>query len=72
MAKGIISDKSNTNVAARITSMTAPNNISVGEDVFSLLHPKIRSRFEELLITGNEWKYVNRSTGNLYRVYSLQ
>lgn len=42
------------NVASKITSMTTPNNISIGEDVFNLLHPKIQSRFEELLITGNE------------------
>lgn len=60
------------NVAAKITSLTPPIKISVGEDVFKLLHPKIRSRFKELLITGNEWKYVNRRTGNLYRVYSLK
>jgi adenylate cyclase len=60
------------NVAAKITSLTTPNKISVGEDVFKLLHPKIQSRFKELPIDEKKWKYINHRTGKSYRVYSLK
>jgi adenylate cyclase len=59
------------NVAAKITSMTTPNKISVGEYVFKLLHPKIQLRFNRLSTTKKEWNYVNRQSGKPYRVYSL-
>jgi adenylate cyclase len=60
------------NVAAKITSLTAANKISVGEDVFELLHPRIQSRFKRLLTTENEWKYIDRRSGKPYKVYSLK
>jgi class 3 adenylate cyclase len=60
------------NVAAKITSLTPTNKISVGEDVFKLLHPRIQSRFDELRISKNEWKYINRSSGKPYKVYTLK
>jgi class 3 adenylate cyclase len=60
------------NVAAKITSLTTPNKISVGEDVFKLLHPKIQSRFKELPVDEKKWKYINHRTGKSYRVYSLK
>jgi adenylate cyclase len=60
------------NVAAKITSLTPANKIAVGEDVFKLLHPKIQSRFEQLLTTNSEWKYIDRQSGNPYKVYFLK
>jgi class 3 adenylate cyclase len=59
------------NITAKITSLTRANKISVGEDVFRLLHPKIQSTFKELQITENQWKYIDRQTRNPYHVYSL-
>jgi adenylate cyclase len=53
------------NVAAKITSMTHANKISVGEDVFRLLHPKIQSKLKQLRISRNEWKYIDRRTGTV-------
>lgn len=59
------------NVAAKITSLTASNKISVGNAVYKLLHPNIQSEFE-LLIIDQEWKYVDRETDELYKVYTLK
>jgi adenylate cyclase len=60
------------NVAAKITSLTPANKIAVGEDVFKLLHPKIQSRFKQLLTTNSEWKYIDRHSRNPYKVYFLK
>ncbi|MGH9976017.1 MAG: adenylate/guanylate cyclase domain-containing protein, partial [Nitrososphaeraceae archaeon] len=60
------------NVAAKITSLTPTNKISVGEDVFKLLHPKIQSRFKQLEIDKNEWKYIDRRSRKPYKIYSLR
>jgi class 3 adenylate cyclase len=60
------------NVAAKITTLTSANRISVGEDVFKLLHPKIQSRFKRLSTTKKEWNYINRQSGKPYKIYSLK
>jgi len=36
------------NIAAKITSITDPNGIAIGEDVYSVIHPTLKSRFREL------------------------
>jgi adenylate cyclase len=59
------------NVAAKITSLTGPNKVSVGENVHKLLHPGLQAEFHELVFSDDEWKYTDRDTGKLYKVYSL-
>jgi len=59
------------NVAAKITSLTAANKISVGNAVYKLLHPTIQSKFE-LLSVAQGWKYVDRETGELYKVFTMR
>jgi adenylate cyclase len=59
------------NVAAKITSLTAANKISVGNVVYKLLHPTIQSKFE-LLSIDQDWKYVDRETGELYKVFTMK
>lgn len=59
------------NVAAKITSLTAANKISVGNTVYKLLHPTIQSKFE-LLSVDQGWKYVDRETGELYKVFTMK
>ena len=59
------------NVAAKITSLTAPNTISVGEDVYELLHPSQKAMFSEMKLSAEAWKYRNRVTDRMYRVYTL-
>src|SRR5919199_1228217 len=58
------------NVAAKITSLTNPNRVSVGENLYKLLHPGIQSQFHELAYGTDEWDYINRDTGNIYKVYT--
>jgi class 3 adenylate cyclase len=57
-------------IASKITSITEPNRITIGEDVYSVIHPTIKTRFAELKNHIQEWKYVNRRTGKLYKLYS--
>lgn len=59
------------NVAAKITSLTAANTISVGEDVYELLHPSEKALFSEMQLSAETWKYRNRVTDRVYRVYAL-
>jgi adenylate cyclase len=58
------------NVAAKITSLTNPNTVSVGENLYKLLHPGIQPEFHELVNAADVWEYINRDTGNLYKVYT--
>src|ERR671931_1748676 len=58
------------NVAAKITSLTNPNRVSVGENLYKLLHPGIQPEFHELAHGTDEWDYINRDTGNIYKVYT--
>jgi adenylate cyclase len=58
------------NVAAKITSLTSINKVSVGEKVYELLHPEIRAEFHKLAHRAGEWKYTNRDSGKLYKVYT--
>jgi adenylate cyclase len=58
------------NVAAKITSLTSPNRVSVGENLYKLLHPGIQTEFHELAYGTDEWDYINRDTGNIYKIYT--
>ncbi|MGZ5470590.1 MAG: hypothetical protein ACXW0J_04925 [Nitrososphaeraceae archaeon] len=59
------------NVAAKITSLTSANKISVGNAVYKLLQPTIQSKFE-LLTINKGWKYVDRETDELYKVFTMK
>jgi class 3 adenylate cyclase len=59
------------NIAAKITSLTGPNKISIGQYVYEMLHPSIKSKFNEVTFSADEWRYTDRQTGQLYRVYSM-
>jgi adenylate cyclase len=59
-------------IAAKITSITDPNGITIGEDVYNVIHPTLKSRFRELKDRMEDWKYTNRHTGQLYKLYSMK
>jgi adenylate cyclase len=59
------------NIAEKITSLTDPNKVSVGENVYKLLDPGIQAEFHELVYGIGEWDYINLETGKLYKVYTL-
>ena len=58
------------NVVAKITSLTGPNKVSVGDNVYKLLHPNTQSEFQESLSLNNEWKYLDSDTDKIYKVYT--
>ena len=41
------------NVAAEMNSLTGPNEISVGNNVYQFLHPTLQSEFQEIQIKEN-------------------
>jgi class 3 adenylate cyclase len=57
-------------ISAKITSLTVPNTITIGDNVYSVLHPQIRMKFEEVKLRIQDWKYINRQTGQLYKLYA--
>jgi class 3 adenylate cyclase len=63
------------NVAAKITSLTGPNEISVGNNVYKLLHSTLQSEFHEMQIKKGtnewKWKYIDLENDLLpYKVYT--
>jgi adenylate cyclase len=59
------------NISAKITSLTGQNKISLGENIYKLLHPSIQAEFHELAYNTDEWKYTNLETGELYKFYTM-
>jgi class 3 adenylate cyclase len=58
------------NVAAKMNSLTGPNKISVGNNVFKFLHPTIQTEIHTIPLDEKEWKYVDHKNNSLYRVYT--
>ena len=59
------------NTAAKITSLTGANKVSIGENVYKSLDPDTQSQFREILLPDNKWKYINYGTDKPYKVYTL-
>jgi len=57
------------NIAAKIQSMAKPDQILIGDDVYSRLHPETQKEFKLIEWKNNEWRYRSRVTGQLYPVY---
>ena len=58
-----------SNLKSKITSLTAPNSISLGENAFRLLDEKARADFLMLSTPENNWKYINPDTNTPYTIY---
>ena len=59
-------------ICSKITSLTNPNKITIGEDVYDILHPEIKSKFTQVKYDLGHWKYSHKQTGQLYKLYTLQ
>jgi len=59
-------------ITAKITALTNPNKITIGKDVFNILHPEIKEKFNEVKLNTLEWKYRDRETGQHYKLYTTQ
>ena len=58
------------NIASKIQNVAEPNQILIGEDVYTRIHPSIQKSFEKVVWTKTKWKYHDRETGKLYPVYA--
>lgn len=58
------------NIASKIQHTAYPNQILIGDDVYSRLHPNLQKQFEQVVWTQTRWKYHDRETGKLYPVHS--
>ena len=59
------------NIAAKITSLTGANKVSIGDNVYKSLGREVQREFQELPISGNRWKYISYGTDKPYKVYTL-
>ncbi len=57
------------NIAAKIQSIAKPNQILIGDDVFTRLHPSIQKNCELIKWGKNEWGYRSRKSGKIYQVF---
>jgi len=60
------------NIAAKIQAMAEPNQILIGDDIYTRLHPSVQKNFKEVIWQNNEWKYRSRITGEIYKVYEFK
>ncbi|MFQ5573866.1 MAG: adenylate/guanylate cyclase domain-containing protein [Nitrosopumilaceae archaeon] len=60
------------NIAAKIQSLARPNQILIGDDVYTRLHPSTQKTFERVIWKNSEWKYRSRVTGEIYQVYEYK
>ena len=57
------------NIAAKIQSFARPNQILIGDDVYTRLHPSTQKTFEPVIWEDSDWRYRSRVTGEIYQVY---
>ncbi len=60
------------NIAAKIQSLAKPDQILIGDDVYTRLHPSIKKSFEAVSWKNGEWGYRTRVTGKIYQVYEYK
>ena len=57
------------NMAAKIQNMAEPNEILIGGDVYTRLHPETQKTFNQKALDNSKWKYHSKKTGKLYPIY---
>ena len=60
------------NIAAKIQNMAKPNQILIGGDVCTRIHPTLKNHFQQIVWKNDEWKYRSRSTGEIYDVFEFK
>ncbi|MGN6614796.1 MAG: adenylate/guanylate cyclase domain-containing protein [Candidatus Nitrosocosmicus sp.] len=58
------------NRCAKITSLTFPNKIMIGEEIYTNLISQLKMEFNETKFGTDQWKYLNKQTGYLYSLYT--
>jgi len=57
------------NMASKIQNMAKAQEIMIGEDVHSRLHPTLQDEFKKQDFTDAQWKYRYRATNKQYPIY---
>lgn len=60
------------NIAAKIQNHAKPNQILIGNDIFTKLHPTTQKTFKEIVWQNDEWRYRSRISGEIYKVYEFR
>ena len=50
--------------------ITYPNTITIGENIYNDLYSNMKVEFKEIKLDSEHWKYVNKRTGQLYKLYA--
>ncbi|MGA9170084.1 MAG: hypothetical protein WBZ20_08065 [Nitrososphaeraceae archaeon] len=58
------------NISAKLTSLTLPNTVTIGHNIYSALHPQLKTEFKENKFSIEHWKYIDRHTGQVYKPYA--
>ena len=61
-------------IASKITSAAQPNQILAGQSVYDVFSsdPLLRSKFTNIKLSYDKWNYVDKSSGNIYELYSYE
>lgn len=58
------------NVAAKMNSLTHPNKVTVGNNIYKFLHPATQNRLKPVPLPENGWKYVDQSDNQPYKIHT--
>ena len=58
------------NRTAKITSLSLPNGITIGQNVFVNLPLDMKQNYKEVRFDTEKWKYIDLRSGELYKIYS--
>ena len=56
-------------IAVKMTSLSQPNNIVIGQKLFDKIDEKHKDSFHQLTNNPEIWNYVNDATGGVYKIY---
>lgn len=61
-------------MASKITSAAEPNQILAGQSVYDMFTSDglFRNKFTNIKFPYDKWNYVNKSSGNIYELYSYE
>lgn len=58
------------NVAAKMNSLTNPNKITVGNNIFKFLHPAIQKELHNIPLDTSDWKYFDSQSNLPYQIFT--
>ncbi|MGB8154055.1 MAG: hypothetical protein WCF97_09055, partial [Nitrososphaeraceae archaeon] len=59
-------------IASKITSTAQPNQILAGQSVYEVFASDgvFRKKFTNVRLPHDKWNYIDKSSGNIYELYS--